>query len=151
MADLTAIRNAIAVNISEITGLRADAQARDTVTVPCAVVLPGNPYITYGVTMDGPVMGGPVMGGAVNLNLAVLVLVSDGAPVDQVQQALDAYLGVGQHASVAASVPDAIESDPTLGGQVDFIQAQTVTQYGRIEYGGVTYFGARINVIAGGM
>lgn len=151
MADLVAIRNALAANITALTGLRADGQARDSVTPPCAVVLPGSPYITYGVTMDGPVMGGPVMGNAVNLNLAVLVIISDGAPVDATQRALDAYLGVGQHADVTASVPNAIEADPTLGGQIDFIQAQTVTQYGRIDYGGVTYFGARINVVAGGM
>lgn len=151
MADLAAIRNAIAANIAAATGLRADGLARDTVTVPCAVVLPGSPYITYGVTMDGPVMGGLVMGSAVNISLSVLVLVSDGAPVDQTQQVLDAYLGVGQHADVTVSVPDAIEADAVLGGLVDFIQAQTVTQYGRIEYGGVTYFGARINVIAGGV
>lgn len=149
MADLAAIRNAIAANIAAATGLRADGLAHDTVTVPCAVVLPGSPYITYGVTMDGPVMGGPVMGNAVNISLSVLVLVSDGAPADQTQQVLDAYLGVGQHADVAVSVPDAIEADGTLAGLVDFIQAQTVTQYGRIEYGGITYFGARVNCIVG--
>jgi hypothetical protein len=151
VADLVAIRNALAANITALTGLRADGQARDSITPPCAVVLPGNPYITYGVTMDGPVMGGPVMGNAVNISLGVLVIIGEGAPVDATQRALDAYLGVGVHADVAASVPNAIESDPSLGGLIDFIQAQTVTQYGRIEYSGVTYFGARINVIAGGM
>jgi hypothetical protein len=52
---------------------------------------------------------------------------------------------------VTVSVPDAIEADSVLGGLVDFIQAQSVTQYGRIEYGGITYFGARINVVAGGV
>jgi hypothetical protein len=151
VADLAAIRNAIAANIAAATGLRADGLAHDTVTVPCAVVLPGNPYITYGVTMDGPVMGGAVMGNAVNIALSVLVLVSDAPPADQTQQVLDAYLGVGQHADVTVSVPDAIEADSVLGGLVDFIQAQSVTQYGRIEYGGITYFGARINVVAGGV
>jgi len=151
VANLVAIRNAIAANITAFTGLRADGQARDSITPPCAVVLPGNPYITYGVTMDGPVMGGPVIGNAVNLSLGVLVIISDSAPVDSTQRALDAYLGVGEDADAAASVPNAIEADPTLGGLIDFIQAQTVTQYGRLDYGGVTYFGARINVIAGGM
>jgi len=91
------------------------------------------------------------MGNAVNLSLAVLVIMTDGAPVDATQRALDAYLGVGQHADITASVPNAIEADPTLGGLIDFIQAQTVTQYGRLDYGGVTYFGARINCVAGGM
>jgi hypothetical protein len=141
VADLIAIRNAIAANITRYTGLRCDAQARDAVNPPCAVVLPGNPYLDYGVSMDG----------AINFNFIVLVIISDAAPVEQTQRALDTLLGAGQDADIAASVPTAIEQDNTLGGAVDFIQAQTVTQYGRIEYAGQTVFGARINVIAGGM
>ena len=142
MADLIAIRNAIAANITLHSGLRADGQARDSVSPPCAVVLPRDPYITYASTMDG----------ALDFSFAVLVLISDAAPVDATQRALDAYLGVGQaDPAIALSVPQAIEADNTLGGLVHFIQAVTAGGYGRIEYSGVTYFGARINVIAGGI
>lgn len=140
MANLTAIRNAIAASITKYTGLRADGQARDAITPPCAVVLPGNPYISYGVSMDG----------ALNFNFIVLVVISDAAPSEQTQRALDAYLGADTSPVVGSSVPEAIEEENTLGGLVHFIQVQTVTTYGRIDYAGVTYFGARLNCFAGG-
>ena len=54
--DLTAIHNAVADAITKGTGLRADGQARDQVTPPCAVVLPGQPYLTYGVS-SGDALG----------------------------------------------------------------------------------------------
>lgn len=85
-----------------------------------------------------------------NYNLIVLLIVSDAAPVEKTQRALDALLGAGNSVDVSGSVPMSIEADPQLGGAVDFIQAVTVTSYGRIEFAGQTYFGARINVIAGG-
>lgn len=137
MADLVAIRNQLAANITEFAGLRAQAQAHDSITPPVAVIIPGNPLLSYGDTMDG----------AVTINLVVLVIVSDGAPVEAVQRALDTYLGVGEPGVI--TVPEAIEQDSTLSGLVHYIQAQTATGYGRIEYAGVIYFGARINCVIG--
>jgi hypothetical protein len=139
MANLTAIRNALANSITTYTGLRADAQARDQVSPPCAVVLPGSPLINYGATMDG----------TVDINLLVLVIISDAAPVDVTQRALDTYLGVDTDPAIGSSVPEAIEEDNTLGGLVHYTQAVTADQYGRIDYGGITYFGARIRVLIG--
>ena len=139
MANLTAIRNALANSITTYTGLRADAQARDQVSPPCCVIIPGNPLINYASTMDG----------AVDINLLVLLIISDAAPVDATQRALDAYLGVDQDPAVGSSVPEAIEKDNTLGGTVHYIQAVNAGQYGRIEYNGVTYFGARISCVIG--
>lgn len=138
--DLVAVRNTLAERITAFTGLRADGQARDSVAPPCAVILPGQPFINYADTMDG----------ALTVNLIVLLIISDAAPADATQRALDTYLGVGKSAS-AASVPAAIEQDNTLGGLIHFIQANTATNYGRIEYSGVTYFGARINCVLGGI
>lgn len=138
MANLVAIRTALASQIRARTGLRADGQARDSVNVPCAVVLPGQPLIDYAVTMNG----------ALTINLIVLLLISDAPPVEKTQRALDTYLGVGSGASTA-NVPDAIEYDQTLGGLIHFMQAVNVASYGRVEYSGVTYFGARINVVIG--
>jgi len=139
MADLVAIRNALAASITRYTGLRTDGQARDQVTPPCAVVLPGNPLINYADTMDG----------TVTINLMVLLIISDAAPVDATQRALDTYLGVDQNPAVGSSVPEAIEEDNTLGGTVHYIQAVNAGSYGRIEYSGVTYFGARISCVIG--
>lgn len=139
MADLVAIRNALAASITQFTGLRADGQARDQVTPPCCVILPGNPLISYGDTMNG----------AVTINLNVLLIISDAAPVDATQRALDTYLGVDQNPAVGSSVPEAIEEDNTLGGLVHYVQAVSAGSYGRIEYASVTYFGARISVVIG--
>lgn len=146
MADLVAITNALAAQITQFTGLRAYGQARDQASPPCAVVLPGQPFLDYSVTMS-PVMGPGGGAGAVNLNLVVLLIISDAAPVEKTQRALDAYLGVG--AGETGSVPSAIMADPTLGGAVHFCEPVSADRYGRIDYGGVTYFGARIMVQAG--
>ena len=139
--DLTAVRNKLADNITLFTGLRAEGQARDTVSPPCAVIIPGQPFINYADTMDG----------AVTVNLVVLLLISDAAPLEKTQRALDIYLGVDTDPSVGSSVPEAIEQDNRLGGLIHYIQAVTADNYGRVEYGGVTYFGARIKCLIGGI
>ena len=136
--NITAVRDALADSIFSITGLRTDGQARDQVTPPCCVIIPGQPYLNYSDTMDG----------ALTCNLVVLVIISDAAPVDATQRALDTYLGVGEDTD-ATSVPTAIEANNTLDGLIHYIQANTATSYGRIEYAGVTYFGARINCVIG--
>lgn len=139
MADLTAIRNALAAQITAGTGLPAVGDARDQVSPPVAVILPGTPYVKYDISM------GPVS--AVNLRLRVLVLVSAAPPVEITQQTLDAYLGFGS--GEAASIANALETDPTLGGLAHFCHCETVDTYGQIEYSGVAYFGARISLSLG--
>lgn len=139
MADLVTITNALASQITAHTGLRALGQARDSVNPPCAVILPGQPFITYGKTMD--------YSGAADMNLVILVIISDAAPVEKTQRALDAYLGVG--ANEAASIPNAILADPTLGHVVHFCEPVSAGSYGRIEYAGIVYFGARIDCSVG--
>lgn len=133
MADLTAIRTALASQITTHTGLRAQADARDSIDPPVAIVLPGQPFVTYGRTIDG----------TFDINLTILVVISDAPTVERTQRALDAYLGIG--ANDATSIPAAIMADPSLGGAVHFCEPVTVSNYGRIDYSGVTYFGARLN------
>lgn len=137
MADVTAVRNALAAQVNAHTGLRSYGQARDQAAVPCAVVLPASPLVTYGATMDG----------AATLNLSVIVLMTDGAPSEKVQRMLDSYLGIG--AGETLSVAQAIEADPTLGGTVHFAVPVSVTNYGRLAWAGVTYFGAKVNLQCG--
>jgi hypothetical protein len=142
VADLTQIRSALAAQIAAGTGLRAQAQVRDAVSPPVALVLPGNPLITYGATMAG---GG--MPEAVVITLAVVLLLSDAASADRVQRGLDAYLGLGS--GETQSIAGAIEEDPTLGGVVHWCVPKAVTTYGRIEYAAETYWGARVAVEVG--
>jgi hypothetical protein len=137
VANLAAIRTALAAQIAAGTGLRAEAQPRDQVSPPVALILPGSPAITYGATLSG---GGET---EVAVNLAVLLLISDAAPTEMVQRALDAYLGLGpgEEQSIAA--------DPSLGGTAEWCIPVSVTSYSRLEYSGVNYFGARLSVQAG--
>ena len=139
MADLSAIRTALANRINVGTGLRVLPEARDAISPPVAVILPGQPVIQYGATMDG----------AFVVNLRVLIAISDAAPNEKVQRALDAYLGIGTSPSVPSSIAGAIQLDPTLGGVVHFAEALTAGNYGRISYNDITFFGARIEVQIG--
>jgi hypothetical protein len=138
VADIAAIRTALAAQITAVTGLRTMPEARDQVSPPVAVILPGQPLVVYGATLDG----------AATVNLRVLILISDAAPSEKVQRALDAYLGIGTGVT-ASSIPAAIMADNTLGGAVHFAEPTQVTTYGIVTYGGVDLFGARLDVQAG--
>jgi hypothetical protein len=137
VADIVAIQNALAAQIASHTGLAATGQAADQITPPVAVIVPGNPLITYGQTFDG----------AVTLNLRIVIALSDAAPSAEVQAALNAYLGIGAGPNQALSIPGAIQADPTLGGIAPSeVVPISAGNYGRIEWAGQTYFGARIDV-----
>lgn len=132
------MRAALANQITAVTGLRALPEARDQISPPVAVILPGQPFVTYGITLDG----------AFTVNLRVLMVLSDAPPDEKVQRALDAYLGSGAGVTVS-SIANAIRQDPRLGGVVHFCEVMTVSGYNRIEYAGLPYFGARIEVQVG--
>lgn len=142
MADLVAITNALAAQITQYTGLRALGQARDQVTPPCAVVLPGRagPFLQYGTTMDE----------TFTLNLMILVIITDAAPVEASQRALESLLGLdhGEDAS-GQSIPAAILKDTSLGGTVEWCEPVSADSFGRVEYGGIVFFGCRLNVSCG--
>ena len=138
MADIGTIRGALASRITAGTGLRTLPEARDLISPPVAVVLPGTPLVHYGDTLDG----------ALTINLRVLMLISDAPPNEKVQRALDAYLGIGG-GTTAASIPAALMADSTLSGAVQWAIPIAVSAYSRIDYAGVDYFGARLDVQIG--
>jgi hypothetical protein len=135
LADIVAIQNALAAQITAHTGLAAAGQAPDQITPPMAIIIPGNPLAHYGETFDG----------TLTLNLRVVVVLSDAAPSPEVQAALNTYLGIGS--GQGQSIAGAIQADPTLGGVTPSGTVPiSAGQYGRVEWGGQTYFGARIDV-----
>jgi hypothetical protein len=138
MADISAIRAALANQISTVTGMRTLPEAKDQISPPVAIVLPGQPFVTYGITLDQ----------CFTVRLRVLVVISDAPPNEKVQRALDAYLGAGSGVT-SSSIANAIKADPSLGGVVHFAEVLTVGGYNRLEYGGVDYFGARLEVEIG--
>lgn len=140
MADVGSIRDALANQITNVTGLRSMAQARDQISPPVAVILPGSPLVRYGDTFEG----------ALTVNLRVLLCISDAAPSEKVQRAIDAYLGIGSGTTVS-SIPAALMADPTLAGAVQWAIPVQISSYGRIEYAGETYFGGRLDVQIGAL
>lgn len=138
MASLSDIRAALGARIAAGTGLRVLPEARDQISPPVAVVLAGQPIVSYADTLDG----------AFTVNLRVLIAISDAPPDEKVQRALDAYLGIGANAGTG-SIAGAIQEDPTLGGVVHYTEAISASNYGRISYNDITYFGARIDVRIG--
>lgn len=135
MADVTALRDALAARINTaIPALRAAETIIGQVSPPVAVILPGNPVITYQETMDG----------SSTVNLRVLLLVSQ-ADDRTAQLQLDSYLASAGPSSIKA----AIEADETLGDTCDYAVAKQVTQYGIIAYGGQDYMGAHMTVEIG--
>lgn len=137
--NVTAIRTALAAQVGARTGVTTMAYMPDQVTVPVIAVLPWLPW-KYGLVLDG---GLPALM-VTDLAFHVLVIISRAQDIQDVQAALDGYLGSGGVS--ATSVPDAILSDPTLGGAVSSCEVSMLDQYGPIPIAGQDYFGGRIGV-----
>jgi hypothetical protein len=145
MADLTAIRTALAAQIQANAKpyLRAEGDPKDQGNPPVALILPGRPFARYGATIGGAFMSGGAPVQATDFNLNVMILVSKGTTLDRAQENLDQWLGF-QNDAAAVSVAYAIAMDPTLGGVVADCEANEVTAYGPIQYAGAEYLGATI-------
>lgn len=132
MADInfSAIRAALATQIHAGTGLRASAEVKDQISPPIALVMPGMPPIVYDETLDR----------AVTINLVVYLLLSEAAPTEKVQRALDVYIGTGSQSIYAA-----IKADPTLGGTVEWCVPKNVSSYNQVEWNAIHFFGCRWN------
>ena len=153
MANLTAVRIALAAQITANTNdangvaLNCIATPLDQITPPCGLVLPArNNVARFGICLgEGLVNDAGVPLSPAAFNLEVLVVVAHASTTDRVQAQLDQWLGF-ETDTTATSVAAAIALDPTLGGSVDYCEANAVTSYGPIDYNGTMYFGARISV-----
>lgn len=153
MANIQAIRQALAAQLEATLNIRSLGNVPAVITPPTIMVLPGSPYIQYGVTMgEASDALGAVMGDVAspmsknNIMLTVLVCISMAQGYEPMQPALDALL---EPAGNTGSVPDAIALDETLGGAVDFAVPLDVTGYGLINVAGQDYFGAHLRVQIG--
>lgn len=156
MADLAAIRTALAAALATITGLRAFAYIPDSVPVPAAVV--GAPSIafdkTYGRGLD-----------IIRVPIRVYVCRTS----DRLAQArLDAYFETGVGTTritddqgvylvgddgaflaadiTAASLKAAIETDRTLGGVAHSTRVTSAEGFGTYTIGGLDVLGAEWQV-----
>lgn len=113
MASLTDLREALASNLSAITGLNESAYFRSNPTPPACEVTPGE--ITYDEAMQR---------GLDEWEFMVRVFV--GVPNDiAAQKRLDSMMA----SSGTASIKAALESDPTLGGHAQDLHVTRCSGY----------------------
>lgn len=130
MATISQLRDAIATNLSTITGLRTSGFVPDNPNPPQAVVEPSS--ITFDTTFGR---------GLDEFDFTVNIIV--GRVSDRVSQAnLDAYCS----SSGELSVKSAIESDRTLSGYANDCRVTGLTSYGSVSIGENTYLAAEFAV-----
>lgn len=122
---IAAIRAGLGANLSTIRGLRVAETIPDQVNPPVAVV-----SLTT-VDYDGALSGGLT---TYNFTLTVIV----GRMSERTaQRTLDAYITPG-----VGSIKTAVQSDRTLGGSAFDCRVESLTSYGSVTIGEVTYIAA---------
>ena len=133
MVSYSAIRDGLAVRLRTLdlfTVVYSTVPGR--VVAPCAVVVPGRPIAGYHESMNG--QGGQL----IRFSFDILAIVQAMAE-EYNQDALDALI------SGSASVPVALEADPTLGGVSAAVVCTSATDYGMVRFADTEYVGARFN------
>ena len=131
MATLSEIREGVATSLGTIPGLQASARILTNPSLPTAYVLPGetNFHQTFG---DGPS----------DYNLIIELQVATVSDIGS-QMKLDEFLSE----TGDASIKEAIEANPTLGGLVDDLIVQGFRDYGLFQRAqGDAVLGARVLV-----
>jgi len=149
MASVTQVKTALAAQIQAQTGLVTLPKMADQINPPVAVILPGIPYVKYGLTLGETLIGLPHhVPTPAELNLVVAVFVSRAPSLERAQDQVDQYLGL-EPSDAVKSIPLAIFHDPSLGGIVEFCEPLSVIAYGDVEIAGQTYFQGRISTQIG--
>ena len=130
MATLSGMRSGIATNLAAISGLRTAATMPDQPNPPIAVVMPQS--VSYDTAFGR---------GLDTYEFVVLVVVGR---VDErtAQNLLDGYC----NPTGAPSIKTAIESDRTLGGEVNDLRVTDMRNYSSIPVGEITYLAAEFVV-----
>lgn len=154
MVNITAVRTAMATQIATLAypPLRAMTDPYDQINPPVAIILPGQPYLTYGTTLQGDTGFGGTLGGQpqsvpaspTDFNLDVVIVLAKATTQERVEQALDLWLGF-ENDTTAVSVVAAIAHDPTLGGAVSWCEAVSADRPGPITWNALEYFGSRVH------
>lgn len=129
-ASYSAVKAALKTTLESIDGLHVYDTPPGQIIVPAALVLPGEPLITYDETMAR---------GSDSMQIIVRLLVSQQV-VDIAQDNLDPYLAPEGDLSIKATV------DGNLGGAVDYARVAQARNYGEYEYAGVTLLGVEFVV-----
>jgi hypothetical protein len=134
MAEMSAIRTALASKIGTISGLRTAATVPDQVSPPIAVIIPER------VTYDEAYARGLVV-----YTFIVQVVVGK-VSERSAQNRLDGFV----NSSGATSIKAAIEADKSLGGVVFDSRVTEMTSYTVVQIGDIAYLSCefRVTVLA---
>jgi hypothetical protein len=137
MSKLKDIRTALADQLQTMTGVAASPYVPDSITPPLLAIKSGDTnYVNYEATMDG----------VQEYNLEVLILLAYTPSTEAAQAAVDDLIDGGPQEDGSVGIIPAIQGDPTLGGEVDYIEANGVTKVGLLEISGQSYFSARVSL-----
>lgn len=127
MADITALRNALATNLATISGLRTAAEIPDSPSPPIAIVALEN--IDYDQAFKNALS-------IYNFNVMVIV---GRAAEREAQRRLNAYCA-------PSGVKSAVESDKSLSGNAYDCRVTGVTSIGSLQLNDQTYLAADFQV-----
>ena len=126
MADYSAIRDGIKTRLAtSATFIQIADTAPDTISPPCAIVLPGSPVVEYHQAFGN---------GLERYVFTILVLMQRFDAAAQ-QDLVDGLM------SGAGSIRALIEGDLTLDGSAETCQVLSATSYGAVEFNETTYLG----------
>lgn len=148
MADLVAVRAAIAAQVAAnaLPDLSTSAELLDTINPPMFLVAPAKPVTKVDVCLGAGLLdnlGEPIT--PTEFNIQGVLVIARADTVSNVQDNLDQWLGY-ERSEETVSIAMAIDMDPTLGGLVEWCIPTVIDSYGPIEWSGVMYFGARMNL-----
>lgn len=124
------IRTGLATRLGTISGLRSSSFVPDNPTPPIAVVVPER------VDFD------TAMGRGLDTLTFNVVVIAQRASERGAQNLLDGYCS----STGSASIKAAIEADKTLGGSASDCRVTSMTTYGPLVIGEVTYLAATFQV-----
>jgi len=133
MADLAAIRQALATALGGIAGLRVSPIFQAQINPPAAIIMP----------QPQQVLRFDALGGADSYLLRIVLLGSYTEDASS-QSLMDSYLASSGSSSIAA----ALAANPTLSGAVDYCNMDSVRGYGLMDWAGQQYLGAQILLTA---
>ncbi len=131
MADYSAIRDGLKTRLeTSSVFIQVSDTAPDTVSPPCAIVLPGSPVVEYHQAFGN---------GLERFMFTVLVL-AQRFDVAANQDLIDGMVSGG------SSVRALIEGDRTLGGTCSDCQVRMASTYGEVNVGDVDYLGIEFEI-----
>ncbi len=151
-ASLSQIRDALANQLTQLTGIDTRPRLPDNITPPMMALMPRDPVVKYDVVMGEHQVAMNAMGISVpnEYSFDVVFFTSRAPSIEQAQEEADAVIDNVPMDDGNLPIPLAIAHDTTLGHVVEFCEALNSHSYGQVEVAGQFYFSVRVAVTVSG-